>query len=54
MRHNWILRHAFCVNNSHLESGGIIIFLYNYFIVILDKLVGTFLDVLFLLPGLLE
>ena len=58
-RRNWIFRHTFCINNPHWQSGGIIIFLYKYFIVISDKLVGTFLDVLFLLlavilPGLLE
>ena len=50
---------TFCINNPHWESGGIIIFLYKYFIVISEKLVGTFLDVLFLLlaailPRLLE
>ena len=58
-RRNWIFRHTFCTNNPHWQSGGIIIFLYKYFIVISDKLVGTSLDVLFLLlavilPGLLE
>ena len=58
-RDNWIFRHIFCINNPHWQSGGIIIFLYKFFIVISDKLVGTFLDVLFLLlavilPGLLE
>ena len=48
-RRNWIFRHTFCINNPHWQSGGIIIFLYKYFIVISDILVGTFLDVLFLL-----
>ena len=58
-RSNWIFRHAFCINNPHWQNGGIIIFVYKYFIVISDKLVGTFLGVLFLLLavillGLLE
>ena len=48
-RRNWIFRHSFCINNPHWQSGGIKIFLYKFFIVISDKLVGTFLDVLFLL-----
>ena len=34
---------------STLTNGGIIIFLCNYYIVISDTLVGSFLDVLFLL-----
>ena len=45
----WIFRHTFCINNPHWQSGGIIIFLYIYFIVISHKLIGSFLDVLFLL-----
>ena len=58
-RRNWICRYTFCINNPDWQSGGIIIFLCKYFIVISDILVGTFLDVLFLmlaviLPGLLE
>ena len=35
--------------DTHWQSDGIIIFLYKYFVVISDKLVGTLLDVLFLL-----
>ena len=38
-----------CINNSHWQISGIIIFLRKYYIVILDTLVGFFLDVLFLL-----
>ena len=58
-RSNWIFRHAFCINNPNLQNGGIMIFVDKYFIVISDKLVGTFLGVPFLLlavilPGLLE
>ena len=49
LRHNWILRHTCCVNNPHWQSGGIITFLCKYYIVISGKLVGAFLDVLFLL-----
>ena len=49
LRHNWILRHTCCVNNPHWQSGGIITFLCKCYIVISDKLVGSFLDVLFLL-----
>ena len=48
-RHNWIFRHTFCINNPDWQSGGIIIFLCKYFIVISDLLVGTFLNVLFLM-----
>ena len=59
LRRNRIFRHTFCINNSHWQSGGIIIFLCKYFIIISDILVGTFLYVLFLLlavilSGLLE
>ena len=59
LRRNRIFRHTFCINNSHWQSGGIIIFLCKYFIIISDIPVGTFLYVLFLLlavilSGLLE
>ena len=53
-RRNWIFRHSFCINNPHWQSGGIKIFLYKFFIVISDKLVCTFLDVLFLLLAVSE
>ena len=49
MRRNWIFGHTFCMNNPHWQSGGVIIFLCKYFIVISDILVGTFLHVPFLL-----
>ena len=49
LRHNWIFRHTCCINNSHWQGSGIIIFFCKYYIVISDKLVGLFLDVLFLL-----
>ena len=49
MRHNGIFRHTCFINKPHRQSGGIIIFLCKYYIVISDKLVGSFLDVLFLL-----
>ena len=38
-----------CLNNPHLQSSGIIIFLSEYYIGISGKLVGSFLNVLFLL-----
>ena len=38
-----------CINNPHWQSSGIIIFLCKYYIVISDTLVGSFLDMLFLL-----
>ena len=38
-----------CINNPHWQSSGIIIFLCKYDTVILDILVGSLLDVLFLL-----
>ena len=44
--HNWVFRHT-CINNAHWEISGIIIFLCKHYIVSLDKLVGSFLDVLF-------
>ena len=37
------------INNPHWQSSGILIFLCKYYIVISDTLVGSFLDVLFLL-----
>ena len=37
------------INNPHWQSSGILIFLYKYCIVISDTLVGSFLDVHFLL-----
>ena len=49
LRHNWIFRHTCCINNTHWQSSGNIIFLCKYYIVIWDTLVGFFLDVLFLL-----
>ena len=48
-RYNWSFRHTCMYYNSHWQSGGIIIFLWKYYIVISDKLVDAFLDVLFLL-----
>ena len=42
-----------CTNNPHWQSSGIIIFLCKYEIVILDILVGSFLDVLFFLLTLI-
>ena len=38
-----------CLNNPHWQSSGIIIFLSEYYIGISGKVVGSFLDVLFLL-----
>ena len=38
-----------CINNPHCQSSEIIIFLSKYYIVISDTLLGSFLDVLFLL-----
>ena len=38
-----------CINNSHWESSGITIFLWKYWKVISDTLIGFFLDVFFLL-----
>ena len=37
------------INNPHWQSSGIIIFLCKYYIIISGTLVGSFLDVLFLL-----
>ena len=41
-------RHTFCINNPHWQSGGTMIFLSKYFIVISAILVDTFLDMLLL------
>ena len=46
---NWIFRHTCCINNSHWQSSGIIIFLCKCCIVISDTLLSSFLDVFFLL-----
>ena len=46
---DWIFRHYVFINNPHRQSSEIIIFLCKYYIVISDILVGSFLDVLFLL-----
>ena len=42
-----------CINNPHWQSSGIIIFLSNYYMVISNRLVGSFLDVLFLLLAII-
>ena len=41
-------RHV-CINKPYWQSSGIIVFLWKYHIVISDTLIGSFLDVLFLL-----
>ena len=46
---NWIFRYTCCINNTHWQIIGIIIFWCKHYIVILDTLVGSFSDVLFLL-----
>ena len=38
-----------CINNPHWQSSGIIVILRKYYIAISDTLVGSFLDVFFLL-----
>ena len=48
-KHDWSFRHYVFINNPHLQSREIIIFLRKYYIVIWDTLIGPFLDVLFLL-----
>ena len=48
-RHNWIFRHTCMYKHPHWQSSGIIIFLCKYDMVISDILVGSFLDVFFLL-----
>ena len=45
-------RHTCRIKNPHWESGGIIIFLCKYYLVISDTLVGSFFDVFFLLLAL--
>ena len=47
--HSWIFGHTCCINNPHWQISGIIIFLCKHYIVTSDTLVGSFLDVLFLL-----
>ena len=49
LRQNWSLRQTCCINNSHWQSSGIIIFLCKYYVIIPDKLLDSSLDVLFLL-----
>ena len=46
---NWIFRHTCYINNPHCQISGIIISLCKDYIVTSDTLVGSFLDVLFLL-----
>ena len=46
---NWIFRYTCCINNTHWQIIGIIIFWCKHYLVILDTLVGSFSDVLFLL-----
>ena len=47
---NWIFRHlCIFIDNPHWQCSGILLFLCKYYIVILGTLVGSFLDVLFLL-----
>ena len=46
---HWNFRLTCCIKNPHWRSGGIIIFFCNYYIVISDTMVGSFLDVLILL-----
>ena len=47
-KHDWIFRHAF-LNNPLWQCSGILIFLCKYYIVVSDTLIGSSLDVLFLL-----
>ena len=49
LRHNWIFRHTCCINNTNWQSSRIIIFFCKYYIFISDILVGSFLDMLFLM-----
>ena len=51
LRDNWVYRYTF-INNPHWQSSGIIFFC-KYYIVISDTLVGSFLDVLFLLVAVI-
>ena len=46
---NCILRYTCCINNTHWQIIGIIIFWCKQYIVVLDALVGSFSDVLFML-----
>ena len=49
---NHIFKHNFVyTKNPHRQSSGIIIFLCKYYIVTSDALVGSFLDMLFLLSA---
>ena len=48
-KHNCILDTCVLINNPHWQSIAILVFLYKYYIVISDKLVGAFLGVFFLL-----
>ena len=43
-----------CINNPHWQSSEIIIFLCRYHIVVSDTLIGSFLDVLFLLLAVIS
>ena len=52
-RHSWIFRYTCCINNLHWQSSGIIIFLCSHYEVISDTLVGSFLDLFFLLLTLI-
>ena len=52
-KHNLILDTYVCINNPHWQSSGIIIFLCKYYTVTSDGLVGSFLDVLFLLLAIM-
>ena len=49
LRHIRTFRHTCYINNPRWQSDGIIIFLCEYYIVISDRLVGSFLYVLFFL-----
>ena len=53
LRHNSIFSLTCCIHVPHWQSGGIIIFLCRYYLVISDTLIGSFLDVLFLLFGVI-
>ena len=53
-RHNLIFRQTWMYKNPHWQSSWIIIFLCNYYIVTSDKLIGTFLDMFFLLLAVIE
>ena len=53
-KHNLILDTYVYINNPHWQSSGIIIFLCKYYIVTSDALVGSFVDVLFLLLAVIS